>query len=1314
MRRNLWSGTLVAVALASVVQFSNYARSREMPLPVGYDQPGSDTGGPALAQGLSWVETVWPRYLPLVHEKFAGGKPTVMFITNGAVQDKLHALDLRFPIDAVALADYTFAGREAFERALASRPRFDCFVLSRVDARRIPADVQYEILRRVKEDGTGLLVIDMHDRSVTLDPGFLGLKPTEQGNQVASGIPYDGLRQWTLTETTDYLSYNFWHRNLQSQPEEKPFVYGRTRVAPFGAGTVVWSDTGSDWERRNWARTLLPHIDLRRDMWVENDYHYSHAVKLMLRAMGHAPVAKFASLTIAAGSPTAVVTCADPFSGVMRWQIRDTWGEISDRGEFPVQFAAGENPLPLPKITFPDAGRRFLDLWLENSAAETVDWASGFTMIERGVAPPEIVPAHPDGAPRGADLTGTVKLADVPAGARLRMSLVDRHWREVGLTEVPAAEAALPYRFPAAGLDGQIWTVKADLLDADGRILAQSHLSVTSPHLRGTRDGFHPLVTLMNHAGPEAAAQREFLRRIGFLSSRPYSPGNTMMAETAAWNDIQMHPFFRGMTQSHSDWRQDRIVDWEEPHVEREIREGAAFMTAQLKRFGHRGFNLTDDSAPAKELPVGAYTAIRFHEWLEAEYGGLDETLRAWGWRAEFAAPPPAAGELPADPYVLEEFHRWLEKKYGGIPQTAAAWKLKSPPTFGSLRGFGIVEPGMVRQLQDAGNALPAEDAKAFLAERAATANPWGAINRVSVKRGYDAGVTAPWIDAQRFLIGRWIASLVWVKEAATAVNPDIAVGSDSSYYGEALDGVFGELDYVAPYHTDFAVKVAVSRGRMRRAGDFGACVGSYGEKPARMYGRRSQIWNILFAGGTGFYYWMMVPHPGMNDDLTMSDKHGLYQAEVTEEIMSGIGELFTAAERQYAPVAILSSMTSGLCDELEKAVEPVTAKNNSIRAFQVALQDLIVNPHFITAEELIGGWLQEHGTRLLVLPGVNSLSDAEAASIRTFVEGGGTVVADIRPGARLPNGTPREQPALDEVFGVTTDPEATGRRVRGQLTGRALSPDATLMDFGLALADPRIKPLTAKPFGSLDGTPALLVNLFGRGRAVLFNASFASQATYRTEGGEVWRPWHEVMKAVTEFAGITREFRGTSEDRETPGFEFSPFRLGAGWLVGVADLGCGDFIGERRPFSLALPGRFHAYEVRSGRPLGEGELLSDEMPRNGHRAYALLPYAVTDVALTAGRDKLILGETAVLELDVNVKGGSRGLHVVRLEAMDPDGNSFFPFRRVLKLPPGAPLRVPLTFARNDLPGRWTILATDINSGRRASLGIDVSREAAK
>ncbi|MCF7853482.1 MAG: hypothetical protein K9N51_01695 [Candidatus Pacebacteria bacterium] len=1211
----LFRSSFFAIILAATVISRLYGGT----VPVGYDEPASDRGGLRLKGGLQWIQEVFPRIIVFA-EKPVWSPPTVFFITNYGGVDTIQELKRRFPMDVLHYHGMSI-NRQRFFELLNSREHIDCFVMSRFNTKSTPPDVQYEILRRVG-DGAGFVMIDDFDRSSTLSPGYLDLKPETSGNRVFAGVPYDGLRQWVGTDPLNLNIMNFWCTpSLSRGAGVKPFTFSGVSVSPFGKGRVIWITTGTHWARRGRnGRTLLPHISQRRDMWVETDYYYSHTAKAILRACGIAQPTRIADVELAE-APRVMLETEDPFSGRLRWQARDTWGVISERGETAVTPNAGKTSVPLSDIALTDAGRYFVDVWLETDDGRTVDWGSGFKHVDHGVSPCEMTFKYPEGAPRGATLEGTVAVPESCPAARLRLELVDRYWRNVGTQSVAAKPGqTVAYRFPSEGLDGQIWTVKADLLDDRGHILSRAFQTVTSPHTPATRSGFHPTMTSVTGTNPEEAARAEYLRRLGFLANRPYGSGNPIIAESMAWRDVQLHPFAFRVTGASDDFNHDRICDWADPLVRRELAELHQTLTRLHRPFGLRGFNLTDDSKPRGNLPLGPYTVVAFHRWLEKEYGGLNETARAWGIKSS---------------------------------------------------GFGRI-------------------------------HSWGRIHQASVKAWYDKGITAPWIDAQRFLQQHWVDVIVHVRDAVREVYPQAYVGSDAAYYENAASDLFGQVEYVAPYYGHGSVKLAVARGAARREGDFGACLGAYGGKPTRMTGRRSQIWDVLFAGGTGFYYWRF--QDGLREDLTLSDAHALYQCEVVEELSDGIGELFTAGERIFNPIAILSSQTSGICDQLDDE-----GMGNSGGAFQNAMEDLGLNPFIITGEELAGGWLGEHGVRLLLLPGCNSLSDAEIETIRSFVDGGGIALADVRPGIRMPNGTPRKEVALDKVFGITVDSKDKATRSRGRLQGQPFGGGETL-GFGDMLCDPRLSAAKSAQAraelvadsggGEKDVTAhALFEHSFGKGRAYLLNASFSTYDTCRAEVGDTWRAWFRVMRSVTATAGLQPAFRGTSEGTETPRIRFSPFRAGAGWLLGVADLGGGDFQGDRRPFEVQLPTDCHQYDVRAGRYLSHGDVLRDELPRGGHRAYALLPYKLDGIDLTLNETELTAGELLEASVSLRAAATPTGPHVIRLTVETPDGRSFFPMKRVLRVPESGALTVPLRTAADDPPGAWSIEAVDVTTG---------------
>lgn len=1283
-------------------------KDRGWRLPVGYDDPRSPEGGPWVGEGLGWVETVWPRTIKFTDNR--DGIPSVLFMSGPHGMTTLHELNRRYPIDAtfhhVEGHHCHVYDRVVLEGQLAAK-KYDVYVLAGIKTADLPRDLLYIVLQRVKEEGAGLIVFDRFHYCDILQPKVLNVKNAVKGPTLLKGIPYSGFRQYSNSGKDFFPVLNYWwsRQYIHHTPAVSGYAYKEFESGRFGKGTVVWVDSGT---AHGWIRPMLPGISMSRDMWVENDYHYSVAAKLMQYAAGKIPTVEIERITPEGKTDGATVpevtlkiNAGSGFSGKLRWQIRDTWGIVTDEGAEPVVIGEGGR-IRLANAVAKNAGRNFLDLWLVAPDGGIVDWGSAFVEVERGIDAPVIRPDHPDGTPYDKPLSGSVSVANAPENAKLRLTLVDRHFRDAASIVGPAG-APVTYSFDRAALDGQIWTLKADVIADDGDILARSFATVTAPFGRDELGGFRPTATFARSAAtPEGAGWAEYARRIGFVADRLYSGGNPVDAEAMAFCDVQLRPYVQDIREASDDYASDRYVDYEDPDVLRQLAAAYTLSISTLRKFGLRGYNQTDDSSYTKVLPYGPYTQRMFHEWLAKKYGSYEALCKAWQWTPDKVALSPDG--LPADAYVTLEFHEWLKRKYGGkIAAVGKAWGMK-PDGFGVLDAFGWIHRKTIEIAAGKNLKVPAADARAFMQEYLAkkpAENPWGRINPESISAAFAQGKDAPWIEMQYFLSLRWSERLMWAHAVAEKLGADIDIGSDAAFYEAAQYDVFGTQNYLAPYYRDQVVKEAVSRGRMQRPGDYGACIGTYGERPANLATRRNQPWAILFAGGNSLYFWFLRSPLGFSPELKLNDKHAKYQCEQIEEITSGIGEQFTRSERIFDRIAVLNSKHSHLCDQLEKKGQPITSVENSVTAFGAVIEDLGLNPHYIDEKDLAAGWLDAHKTRLLALCGANSLDDRTVGIVRAFVENGGVVVSDSRPATRNEAGLPRAAGALDDVFGITLDRKIETARVQGILRAAV---GGTEYDFGEALADPRIRAGTAVPSGKLSDAECIFTNDFGKGKAILFNASFNSYVSYRAEGGVIWRPWYEVMKTVVGLAGEKRLFVATSEGKETPGLEFSPFVSGKGYLLGVEDLGCGDFIGEVRPFDVKLPGKFHLYESRQGRYLGHGDVLRDKIPRNGHRAYTLSPEKIVGVAVSASPAVAAPGKPITLTVGIETDNGAPGMpHAVRVEVFDPDGEYVYAYRRIGIVPAGEKLALKFYPAFNDKTGDWTFKVTDVVSGKTAS-----------
>jgi hypothetical protein len=100
---------------------------------------------------------------------------------------------------------------------------------------------------------------------------------------------------------------------------------------------------------------------------------------------------------------------------------------------------------------------------------------------------------------------------------------------------------------------------------------------------------------------------------------------------------------------------------------------------------------------------------------------------------------------------------------------------------------------------------------------------------------------------------------------------------------------------------------------------------------------------------------------------------------------------------------------------------------HNSRKGWSELLMGLGLQYTFLSYEQLETGELAFPKIRVLILPYSIAMSDAELAAVRSFVEAGGTVVADQQPALMDEHCRERKTGALDDLFGIKRFDTTTG-----------------------------------------------------------------------------------------------------------------------------------------------------------------------------------------------------------------------------------------------------------------------------------------------
>jgi hypothetical protein len=331
-------------------------------------------------------------------------------------------------------------------------------------------------------------------------------------------------------------------------------------------------------------------------------------------------------------------------------------------------------------------------------------------------------------------------------------------------------------------------------------------------------------------------------------------------------------------------------------------------------------------------------------------------------------------------------------------------------------------------------------------------------------------------------------------------------------------------------------------------------------------------------------------------------------------------------------------------------------------------LEDRGLRPIFVSGAQLEAGELAERGVKVLVLPRSIALSDAEAAAMREFVAGGGTLLADSFAGRMDEHCRERELGALDEVFGVRRleiDAYHASSQ-RASLDYEAPAGKTPVWGGGplraeCALIEECLEPLPGtRVLGCTEytDTPLGFLREHGKGRALLLNCAPLDylRARRTLAGGEGLQKF---FGGALDLAGVRpeMEIRAAKDGRPLPGWQVFPFAHGGARYFGLTpDLGAtqdtlGDTTAEggrgESEVKLRFPVSGHVYEARSGEYFGEGDSATDRFEPGSVKLYAVLPYKVEGLELS------FADGTARARVRA---GGTVGEHVLRFDLFDGSG----------------------------------------------------------
>jgi beta-galactosidase len=538
------------------------------------------------------------------------------------------------------------------------------------------------------------------------------------------------------------------------------------------------------------------------------------------------------------------------------------------------------------------------------------------------------------------------------------------------------------------------------------------------------------------------------------------------------------------------------------------------------------------------------------------------------------------------------------------------------------------------------------------------------------------------WFDRQAFKSYNYVKYCQKYARAFAAIDPEAKTGFEGAgtfAHGDDLDLIVRSLEFWSPYP---GMADEVIRSIAPRAMPHGNWMGYTKDADSLL----AKYWRMVTRGMDAVWWWRwdcigqfhgwlapdLRPYPAVQEIL-----------EDTQIVRDGLGDLLLRSTMEDDGVAMLYSYPSVFAHRLAEGGGYGDYESGHLR-LQQSLGSLGVSFRYVTDRMLRLGEFKPDRTKVLILCRAEAMSDREAEVIRQFVEKGGTVMADVRPGIYDEHCKPRQRGVLDDLFGISREGPAAAKTAMLRVKQGA----ASGAELAKIMVDPSIKlaAATASSRAEADGTPAWIVNPVGKGKAVLLNLAAASYP--KPGAADTPKQAPAMFEEWLAEAGVTPVVRVTTASGD-PLPNVQVIRWNDGGLDIVALFREG---GRAEDAVVRLAGGpRYVYDLRNRKPLGQvAQIATTVLPsRASFFVLANRPAARVQLALepaSAQRGTLVRGTLSVPEAE--------GLHAFRIRARLGDRRLEWVAQNLVVGQQPQPFELPIAY--NDPAGEYEITAVDL------------------
>ncbi|NLF94794.1 MAG: hypothetical protein GX564_12985, partial [Oligosphaeraceae bacterium] len=434
---------------------------------------------------------------------------------------------------------------------------------------------------------------------------------------------------------------------------------------------------------------------------------------------------------------------------------------------------------------------------------------------------------------------------------------------------------------------------------------------------------------------------------------------------------------------------------------------------------------------------------------------------------------------------------------------------------------------------------------------------------------------------------------------------------------------------------------------------------------------------NLMFGSSGMSIYGCSFYH---NPDWTIPET-GIGLKNIIRRYTNGPAELIMASTFTFDPIAFHYSPAS---IKVNYMTGLQLSRSGAISGFKGLFQDAGLNYSYVAYRQLENQPLGDY--KIIVLPTSQSLSDQEIKGLETFVRDGGILIADIVPGVYDQHGTPRVSNALRSIFGL----QKQGTIIKDNVILKGLAGDLQGMEKELNIYESGIEITSAIPHASINGNPAMLVNSYGKGKAIYLACDLIGKCgelgamRKNPKNSQIMNPINAFFGQFIEAQNITPQ---ASVDLAST--KVVTRQLGSAKIIGIIrDISqTKDFDAAPHDATVQLREQAHVYDLLEHKYLGCTDAFTYHFTATTQSVFLLLPYKPERLEAQRAADSI--------RVSVAVPPGTKPIdHIFSTVFTAPDGK-VSPAYSGLVFGHGAEAVIPFTPPLNQPATGWTVQVTD-------------------